>query len=185
MNSVTEIQEPNPFVFLDLEDTVIKEWSSNPTFLIENLRKIDVFLNGRDIHFKASNYTSPATPMQNLKLGLMSWAVWNSDDKEMFNQELRPVLELNLKRKFDEDLIWSMDDWANELLKCSGKKLSREDLFDIFGKPEMLTNLARKHERFRNSTIFLIDDAYEHQMTFRSPANRCHVEFQNIYKMDY
>ncbi len=153
-------------VFLDLEETVIDDWHSG-MLLPGNIAVIRSLLQDND------------------RLGLMSWAVWGDTDKGIFTREFQPCLENinNLWKPFDPDLIWSMDDWANEVFKHTNLKVSRQDLFDVFKKQEVLFKLARHHPLFRNQVVALIDDAVEHDMTITVPETGCTVKFWNIKKM--
>lgn len=182
-----DILDRSNFVFLDLEETCIDDWTTG-VLLEKNLAKIEEFLNGRDrviAPFKKNQepIVSKATPIINLRLGLMSWAVWNDADVREFNELLRAPIEAAIKRKFDEDLIWSMKDWAKAIAESSNKVLLENDMFDLYGKPEVLFSLMRNHPMFDQSTIFLIDDAYEHQLTLKSYVRHVTVEFQNINEM--
>ncbi len=184
VNHPSSEQKRQCFVFLDLEETVIDDWSTR-NFLVRNIDKIEAFLNGRDVVIKNGNkpIVSPATPLLNMRLGLMSWAVWDSRDKAIFVNEIQPELEKMLGCKFDPSYIWSMDDWAKAILGNFNKKIDRDDMYDLYGKPEVLIALARTNPEFKNSTIFLIDDAYEHLMTFMSHKRECVLEFRNINEM--
>jgi len=186
MNDV--IYDKTTFVFLDLEETVIQDWSSLEA-LTANILKIERYLNGYDIVIpplkKGGEETiSPATPILNLRLGLMSWAVWNDIDKQRFKAKIQPWLEPLIKRQFDEDLIFSMTDWARLVREATGKQLSQDDMFDLFGKPEVLWTLMCKHKMFYHSTVWLVDDAYEHMLNARSFENDCILQFQNINRMN-
>ena len=175
------------YVFLDLEETCIDDWGT-ATPLVQNLQKIDWFVNGKEIIIpplkkNQEPVVSPAAPMVNLHLGLMSWAVWDRDDKQRFLEKMREPIEKAIKRQFDESLILSMEDWARLVFECSGLRVTREDMFDIYGKPDVLFMLMRKHPMFINSTTFLVDDAYEHQLTLTSHKRAAIVEFHNINDM--
>lgn len=149
-------------VFLDLEETLIDNWE-NGWLLPTNIATIKKAIG-------------PANP----KLGLMSWAVWDDKDKAKFNSDLRPELEEALGMAFDDEFVWSMDDWAKQLLEFRGKKISREDLFDIFGKEEVLFMVARCHPKMRHQNVILIDDVVEHNLALVAKANNCLVTILNI-----
>lgn len=151
-------------VFLDLEETLIDEWSSG-LFLP---RKLDVV---RDF-LKANPGAT---------VGLMSWAVWDAKDKATFERNFRADLERNLECTFE--LVWSMDEWGEEVFKHFNKKVSRQDMFDMFSKPEVLFALGRKHPLFKNQTVVLVDDAVEHKLTMNSPLNNCTVTLLNVDDM--
>jgi len=113
-------------------------------------------------------------------LGLMSWAVWNDDDKKVFNEKLRPAIEEALGMTFADELVWSMDDWSWHINRSTGKRVSRDDLFDMFGKQEVLFVLSRHSHNFNRQKVFLVDDAVEHGLEWFSPENECSVEILNI-----
>ena len=149
-------------VFLDLEQTLIDNWE-NGWLLPEKIKVI----RGLCAPFDA-------------KVGLMSWAVWDENDKAKFNSELRPELEKALGMKFSDEFVWSMDDWAKQLFEFRGKKISREDLFDIFGKEEVLFMLSRCHPAFKGHTVILFDDVVENKLSCHSKMNDCEVLIYNI-----
>lgn len=151
-------------VFLDLEETLLDEWNSG-LFLPRKLDCVRDFLKD-----------NPGSTV-----GLMSWAVWDDRDKARFEKEFRADLERNLECTFE--LVWSMDDWANEVFAHFNKKLSRQDLFDMFSKPEVLFALGRTHPLFHNQTVVLVDDAVEHKLTMTSPKNNCTVTLLNVDDM--
>ena len=61
------------FVFLDLEGVVIPSWDKRHEILWQNLDKIKMVTDTLD----------------NVCLGLMSWAVHDDKDKKIFNDELK------------------------------------------------------------------------------------------------
>lgn len=149
------------FVFLDLEETLVDDWNSG-LFMPRHMDCVKEFLANRP----------------GARVGLMSWAVWDERDKERFRKEFQPDLERNLNCTFE--LVWSMDDWAEELFKHSKKRLSRDDLFDMFGKHEVLFMLCRTHPLFRGEDVFLVDDAVEHNLSVKSVANLSLLTFLNV-----
>jgi hypothetical protein len=150
-------------VFLDLEETVINNWEES-LLMLENIKKIK--------HLLDSN--------ESVRVGLMSWAVWDDRDKTLFNAGVRHFLEENLGHRFDDELLWSMKDWAEHLFKFCGKHVSIQDLFDILGKHEVLFMLSRCHPTFRNETVMLIDDIAEHDLEWRSSKNNTEVRMVNV-----
>lgn len=156
-------------VFLDLEETVIDTWHEG-NFLEVGLSRTRKFLN----RLKKDGF--------DVKIGLMSWAVWNEEDKLKFNKVFREVLEAELDHKFDDKMVWSMDDWAGQIFKACGKKISRQDIFDLFGKEEILFRLCRDHH-WANTRLFLVDDRVSHGMSVVCHENNCHVFFLNINDM--
>lgn len=153
-------------VFLDLEETVIASWDDQ-TLLPGRIAHIKEFLDG-------------ATAHDGVEIGLASWAVWNDRDKSQFNNNLREDLENALGHKFDDRFVWSMDDWAKELFVHTGKLMERSELFDIFGKEEVLIKMARCHPLFSDKNVLLFDDRVEHNLHIVSPNNRSQLLFVNI-----
>lgn len=152
-------------LFLDLEETLIDLWETRNT-LVSNVERIrEEFLLTRE-----------APPV----LGLMSWAVWNDQDKSIFNDELRKPLEDSLGMTFADEFVFSMDDWARQLERCTRKKMARGDLFSLFGKQEVLFSMSRHSHLFHNQKVVLVDDAVEHRLSWFSPQNNCAVEILNI-----
>jgi hypothetical protein len=149
-------------LFLDLEETLIDSWS-NTLMLPSKLKLIQ----------RMFAHLVPT-------VGLMSWAVYHDADKVVFNDTLRADLEEALGMTFSDDLVWSMDDWAKQLFAYSGKKVSRDDLFDCFSKHEVLFMLSRVHPAFRNQEVFLVDDAVEHELSWHSKVNNSTVKVLNV-----
>lgn len=131
-------------LLLDLEETVIDNWHT-ARLLPENIETI-----------KECFGDCPDT----LHVGLMSWAVWDAKDLETFNTDIRPRLEEQLGMKFSDDWVFSMDDWAEFTFWATGKRISRDDFFDMFNKEHVLFAL-RNCERMPNIT-FLVDDTVTH-----------------------
>jgi len=157
-------------IFLDLEETLIDNWDNG--FLL--LPKVDT-IRAIIAQMRMQNET--------VRIGLMSWAVWNEKDKAKFNNDLRDFLETNLNCSFDDAFVWSMDDWCNEVLKCTDKKVSRDDVFDLFNKEVILSELCRKHPLFADETILFIDDTATHNMSVLVPRRNCVLKCLNINAM--
>lgn len=152
-------------VFLDLEKTVIKSWDE-PFILWNNVDKIKDLLKEVQV-----------------ELGLMSWAVWDARDLEIFNRTMRPGIEEALGIKFNDRLVWSMDDWANNVFRFHNKKVSRADLFDMFGKQEVLFVLSGCFPEFNGKNVLLVDDAVEHNRSVLSVKNNCTVTIKNVLQL--
>lgn len=148
-------------VFLDLEETLIDEWNS-ANILAPNVDKI--------------RQAIPA----DARLGIMSWAVWNMRDKDRFNLNMRADLERLLGKSFDDNFIWSMETWAFEFFKSTGKFVEKDDFFDILKKEDILFILSRCHSQFKDATVMLIDDAVQHGLESHSVQNNCSMKIINI-----
>lgn len=160
-------------LFLDLEETVITNWS-DAVLMNDNIKRIKDEMNC----YKTRNV--------NIRLGLMSWAVWDDKDKECFNS-FRSVLETELEHSFEDELIWSMNDWAEAMLVARGVHLTRQDMFEwmeVFGKVEVLFVLTRSHNTFTGQTVMLIDDIVEHDLQWHSNNNRSVCIIKNIKQLN-
>ena len=151
-------------ILLDLEETVIEDWS-NMSLMPRECMAIRNWL--KTCHPGAT-------------IGLMSWAVWNDKDKASFNKHLRDELEAVLEVQFSDEWVFSMDDWSDMLFKHCKKKLSRDDLFDCFGKQEVLFLASRFVPAFKDQFVLLVDDVVEHGLHWESPQNNCTVTMENV-----
>ena len=150
-------------VLLDLEQTVIDDWE-HMNLLLENIEKIRCAIQNT-----------------RCRLGVMSWAVWNEADKVTFKQRLRGSLEELLKMDFSEELIFSVHDFSDILLKRKHKWLRRDDMFDLglaVGKEECLLQLLRLEHFGKAAKVFLIDDAVDHNLQFTRGNSK--VRFINV-----
>jgi hypothetical protein len=146
-------------VLLDLEATVIDDWSSRNA-MPENLEKIRSFLQPED------------------KLGLMSWAIWDAEDKSTFQGDLQLLLEDAVEHAFTQEFIFSMSDFSDIILKHCRKWVSKDDMFDLFGKEECLLKLVRLGWFPENCEVILIDDVVDHNLTFTKGSRS--VRFINV-----
>ena len=62
------------------------------------------------------------------------------------------------------------------------KKLSRDDLFDCFGKQEVLFLASRFVPAFKDQFVMLVDDVVEDGLQWSSPQNNCTVTMENVKK---
>ena len=164
----------NPWtIFLDLEETLIESWSDH-TWLTHKAEAIGTFIKRsliQSAHQSKSIYHD--TPRLELpRFGLMSWAVWNDADKQIFQQQLQHWIEGNLKMAFSEDLIWTMEDWAALVLKNTGLRMSQQDLFDFCNKETVLFWLRNAEHGFPHGEITLIDDAVPHNNVVTSQTRK-------------
>jgi hypothetical protein len=155
---------PPPLVLLDLEETLIQSWFE-PWFLPQRIAKIRAFLEEH-----------PGAEM-----GLMSWAVYHDEDMVTFRRTLQQDLEAQLGQAFEERWLLHMGDWANEVFQWARKKLSREDLFDLFGKDQVFLLLARKQPEWQGRLVVLFDDAFE-DLTLQVPDQQTEARIINIVR---
>lgn len=157
-------------VFVDLEETLVDVWHEG-NFLEVGLRRTRKLLDDLMLD-------SGVKP----QLGLMSWAVWDSKDLVDFNRRFRGVLESELRTKFAMEHTLSMDDWSHLVLTETKKRLSRQDMFDMFGKEEVLSRLVRS-KHFLNTKVFLVDDRVSHNLHVECPEFASSVTFLNVNEM--
>ena len=158
-------------VFLDLEETLLDTWQDG------NLLEVG-------LHRTRELLKRVRSTDNRVRVGLMSWAVWDQKDKDDFNSRFRPFLEAELRTNFDDRLVWSMDNWAERVFKFGKKKLDRQDLFDMFQKEEVLFKLARCADpEFRNTAVFLVDDRVSHGLIVRVPEHECSVQLLNVNQL--
>ena len=135
-------------VFLDLEETLIDNWWVGRNLLLDKIEKVKRYIDHQAFGLK-----------RNVKVGLMSWAVHDKKDRQIFVEELQPHIEKLLGMDFDNSYILTMDDWSLLVFQLTGLRTSREDLFEICKKEEILFMLIRKSTFFKNMSVMLIDDA--------------------------
>lgn len=152
-------------LLLDLEGTLIDDWSTR-RLLIQNMRKI-----------KESGIITP-----NTRVGLMSWAIWDSRDKQTAQNTLIGLIQQVLEVVIDPMLPMSMSDYAADILKCRKLLTSKEDMYDMFKKEEVLLSLARFDSRFVDVEVILIDDRVEHNMSIQIPSRNTVVRIIDIEK---
>jgi hypothetical protein len=160
--------EQNFIVLLDLEETVIDSWD-DPVWQFKG-QQVKKFLHGE--------WLPHPTPMQ-CKLGIMSWAIWDHRDIDTFNKHHREWLEGCLNFKFDDDLIFSMDDWARAVFEETRCKVSRQDLFDVCKKEDVLFKL-RNSSMFHHTATWLIDDAVNKHDIIECLENRSKFYIRNV-----
>lgn len=152
-------------VLADLEETLIKDWSE------------PVVLPARVEIIKNHLLHNPQA-----ELGLMSWAVWDSRDLDVFNRTLRTEIEERLEHRFCERWMLSMDGWAQEMMVHGRKRLDRDEMFDLFGKEDVFLIMARRHPEWAGREVFLFDDAVPHS-TFSLPSINTIAHMVNIREL--
>ena len=149
-------------VLADLEETLIESWHE-PSFLPSRAAMVRDFLQ-----------THPQA-----QLGLMSWAVYHDEDMATFKRTLQDDIERLLGHAFTPRWTLHLDGWGQELFACTRKRLPREELFDVFGKPDVLLALARHHPEWVNEDIVLFDDAFD-DLTLEVPGRGTTARIINV-----
>lgn len=150
----------NPLILLDLEQTVIPSWDDrwlDPTAITK------------------INATIASMGLKHFSLGLMSWAVWNDADIQVFREDLQKPLEDALGASFE--LVWGMPQWAEEVFKMTNRRVTMEDLFDMMGKHEVL--MACRNSPRLQRTVLFFDDTAHHGLRMSSPEG-LDLHFFNI-----
>lgn len=148
-------------VFLDLEATLIPVWG---TWTLES-----------DILPRIIRQCTQG-PDEVLTLGLMSWAVWDRKDADTFMHHLHPLLEETLGRPFTH--VFTMDMWASIMMQTCNLALSRDDMFDVMRKEDILFRLARSGWMFQHD-IELIDDSVSPGLVVHIPEHQSSITFIN------
>lgn len=149
-------------VLVDLEETLIKSWQEPH------------LLPGRATMVKDFLIAHPGAQM-----GLMSWAVYHDRDMQVFCEDMQPMLETFLEHTFSRRWTLPLDRWGQELFGCTGKRLPREELFDVFGKVDVLLALARHHPEWVGQEVVLFDDAFG-DLTLEVPGRRTRCSIINV-----
>ncbi len=153
-----------PLVLLDLEETLIQSWHE-PYFLPGRIAKIRDFLERH-----------PGS-----ELGLMSWAVYHDEDLAVFHTTLRADLESMLGQAFDARWVLHMGGWADEVFRWARKRLTRDDLFDLFGKDQVFLLLARRQPEWQGRHVVLFDDAFE-DLVLEIPGTQTTAQIINVLR---
>lgn len=150
-----------PLILLDLEQTVIPSW---------NDRWIDPLAITKILATVANQR------IKDFSLGLMSWAVWDDADIQVFREELQKPLEDALGAPFE--LVWGMPQWAEEVFLTTRRKVSIHDLFDMMGKHEVL--MACRSSPKLQRTVLFFDDTAHHGLRLSDANTGLDIQFINI-----
>lgn len=138
-------------IFLDLEETVIDEFSSNPRVKIFNCQNIREFV--KRIPLKVEK-----------KFFVFSFAVYSEDDVQRFNAELKLTLEGILGFQFDAVIS------VPQMMKCSrienAPRLRFDDISEFLmdhGKPNAFHDWC--HYNHAGEVNVLIDDVVHNRTT--------------------
>jgi hypothetical protein len=162
-------------VLLDLEETLIDEWDS---FTLVNVAPVQRWVAG----LKSA---ADATQVP-VRFGLFSFAVWNAGDLARF-QKQRDFLESVFGFKFDDNLLWTVEDISKRVEKaCRVHFVSKNDFFDFIGANKTLTmvSLVGNDPFFKGKNVVLLDDTVEHDATFTHPSQDSRLTFKNPKNLD-
>lgn len=151
----------NTQVFLDLEETVIDSWGSGLLINIQKVRSwLQQFGSKKPVH-------------------IFSFAVWDQQDQQEFEQRLRAPLEQAL----DTHVITvpSVEDLAREHFRVTGTRWeSVTDFISHVGKPGGFEFWAE--HRFTGSHCVLLDDVVPNKTVTNHDTNTV-VELVNIKRL--
>ena len=144
-------------IFLDLEETVIDDWYSC-NFLDHKIDTINDKIKSLSIDF-----LSEIAQDRNINLILFSAAVCNENDLNIFNKQIKPILEKKLEFKFSSEFLFSDENWIKLANKNGIKVLQDDNMQDIF-------NLNIKEQIFeliaiKNEVNILFDDTVDNKIT--------------------
>lgn len=157
-------------IFFDLEETLIESWEQ-PNWLSDNAEAIKTF-----IKIMYSAYKTPS-----VQFGIMSWAIYDADEKDQFKRRFAETIEDGLGIKLQDDLILSMDDWMSLVMRSSGLRISRDEIFEMANKETILFWLLKASAAdFPTGKIYLIDDAVGHNDFMESIEHDREIRLLNI-----
>lgn len=151
----------------DLEETLIESWD-DPIILVHNVQKI-------------RNHVKRCIDLGETQLafGIFSWAIWNEKDKLTFKLTMQDDLEHALGFMFDPNFVFDMEQISDIVLNVRKKKLSKSDMFDLFGKEECLLSMLRGNF-FKGQDVILFDDVVDNMEIFHPNGS---IQFINIKRM--
>jgi len=131
-------------IFLDLEETIIDAWDSR-IFLLNNIADIKTFINGN------FNFNS-------VELGIFSFAIWNEEDKEDFNKNLKNIIQDLFELPIIDENIVTVTDIGDLLSKKLFVNLLPFELINIWGKEKAFFDWVSLTDQKRTKRFILIDD---------------------------
>ena len=130
-------------IFLDLEDTIIDEWS---TAQIINAPKIRKFLRGQQ-------HTDP--------IGIFSFAIYDDVDRMFFYSNMKQMIEDILGTYISHRMIPTME----EVIKVASYEkriappMSERDFYDFYDKRSAFEVYCSSTSSFLDKKCILVDDA--------------------------
>ena len=134
-------------MFLDLEETVIDDWQRKNFININKIKNIIDDFNPDYLH-------------------IFSAAIWDINDVNEFNNELRDSLESILKRKVN--CVVSMEH-AKEFSNWVSCDISIQELLLDIGKFRLFIDYCKKN--FKNCHCILIDDMCDNELIENFDSN--------------
>lgn len=143
----------NTILFFDLENTLIPDWNERDILL--PLKHPDL----RDWIFSQFPFTA----------GLLSFAVWNDRDVEIFNNKIRPMIEEHLHFKFDDNLIVTSKEIKEWLNKWNMTPFNTgDDNADVHKKHGIMQSIWKNKFTDDDTRVILLDDVVEDMVINRT-----------------
>ena len=167
----------NTILFLDLENTVIWDWTENPTLMCARFPILKEWV---------VSHLGP-----NTRVGLLSWAVWHEADLEEFNKDggIRMDLEITHKFKFDDSLIIKLNDCIDKARNwMKMPKLDQTDFFEFIKKRQMMEEIWLHEFDQPNTNVILFDDTVPNITLRRDDVENNTLQFVDpwtIIKRDF
>ncbi len=162
-------------VLLDLEETLVDDWSS---FTAVNVAPVQRWVSALKKVAEVNEVP--------VRFGLFSFAVWNDGDLARL-QKNREWLEGVFGFQFDDNLLWTVQHISKRVEKaCRVNFVSQSDFFDFIGANKTLTlvSLVSNDPFFKGKNVVLLDDTVEHNATFTHPSQNVHLTFKNPKNLD-
>lgn len=154
----------NTILLLDLENTIIWDWTDNPTLMCSRFPILKEWV---------CSHLGPDT-----RVGLLSMAVWDSRDVNVFNNDgIRQDIENTHKFKFDDELIFTRDDLLLKFREWFKMPfLDANDFTSFFKKTEMIMHLWLNEFSKPDTKVILFDDTVPNLVIKHSTMDNCSLE---------
>lgn len=154
----------NTILLLDLENTIIWDWTDDPRLMCARFPVLKEWV---------CSQLGPQT-----RVGLLSWAVWDDRDVEIFNTRgIRNDIELTHKFKFDDELILTRDNLLikfREWLKMPF--LDASDFTSFMNKRRIAEEIWLQEFAIPDTKVILFDDTVPNIVITHSTISNCSLE---------
>lgn len=159
----------NTIVLLDLEQTLIEDWS-NPVLQHEANPSLLPW-------FKS---------LGDFQAGLLSFAVWNEEDLKVFNRNLREPLEQTFGFQFQNDLIFLKDDLLTRFrIWLNMPFLDQSDFSDFFNKRRSMEDLWLHEFQQPHTRLILLDDTVPNITLHSDDVENCQLQLINPLSVSF
>lgn len=137
----------NTILLLDLENTIIYDWMEDRRLMCARFPILKQWV---------MSHLGP-----NTRVGLFSYAVYDQADLKVFDENggMRMDIELTHKFKFDEDMLYTVDELLLKARAWFNKPfMDRSNFFDFMTKPVMVQEIWLREFNQPNTKVILFDD---------------------------